>query len=216
MPGQLFEHGFVGAVAVPYKRTEVVGALELARQAEVRVEKRYYSRARRPYVAHDAYNAVAVYHTKLGLDAVVAALVDGDVVVGVGNAVVNHVGDNKLEVWHARVYGHGVLVSLLCHQVDALLQAHNLGLKFGIAAVEVVVDVVEVEIRGHIVGTLVGCRCKASGRGQVEVLAVGVVTKKQHAAYHHQEGEDKPLAVTDKKGDKFVHVPAPSLLPNQE
>ena len=108
-----------------------------------------------------------------------------------------------------------VLVALLCHQVDStLLQPCNLGLWVGIAAVR---------------SSLISCRLKYdvtllallyavdAGAAEVEYMCWRWdVTKQQHAAYHHQEGEDKPISVTDEKGKKLVHVPDSFQLSDEE
>ena len=40
------------------------------------------------------------------------------------------------------------------------------------------------------------------------MLAIGVVLKQQHAAYHHVKREDKPLAVPYKKAYELAHNPS--------
>ena len=99
----LLERGVVGVGAVPHQTAEIVGVLHLARQTHVGVEKRQHARGMVADVAHDANHSVLVNDAHLGGDAVEAALVDGDEILRVGDAVVDHVGK--------------VIFVVLCHGV---------------------------------------------------------------------------------------------------
>lgn len=165
----------------------------------MRVEKRYHTSTALPHITHNANHTVLVYHAEFGAYAVASAFVDSEIVERARNRVVYHVRHNKIEVTHIVFEHKRIHISGLLHKVELLLHLHNLSLQLGIASVEVFVDVVQAEIGGHIVCPLVNGRSHAAGRCDIHVLPVWVILKKQHAAYHHQKGEDKPLAVLYKK-----------------
>ena len=171
----------------------------------MRIEQRYHAGAVGTGSAHDTYHTVAVYHTELRLHAIGRAFVDGEIVERMRYAVVDHMRHYEIEVTHPAVERESIGEVGLLHRIDILLQTHYLGLKLGIAAVEVVVNLAQVEIRCHIVGSFVDGSRHPAGTCHEHVLAVGIAVEKKHAADHHKECEDQPLAVTEYEAEKFVH-----------
>ena len=104
-----------------------------------------------------------------------------------------------------KLNAHGVGESLFGENLNALLKSGDLLLKDGVAAVEIVVDVVEVEVGRDVVSAFVDSRRHASRRREVDMPAVRVVVEQQHAAYRREKGEDKPFAVPDEECKELAH-----------
>ena len=81
-------------------------------------------------------------------------------------------GHDIAEWRHAAVRNEGVGVIHLAIFGEGLSQAPYLGLQLGIAAVEVVVYVAQVEVRGNVSGCFVNTRCHRAGGGEVEMVVV--------------------------------------------
>ena len=98
MAGQFFEQSISGIDTIPYKRAKRIVVFKFAGEPEMRIEQRYDARVMfTDYIYHSNYT-ILVDNTHFRSDTVIAATVDRDIIVGMNNRIVNHMGRNKFIV----------------------------------------------------------------------------------------------------------------------
>ena len=152
---------------------------------------------------NDAHHAVLVNDSHLGQHTVDVAAVNGDEVVGLGDAVADDVRHDKVILAQCRLAQRIRSRKLMSCQL--FTQLNHFHLQQGIALLEALVDVVQVEIGSDAVKSLIDRSAHAVGRCQINALLVGVVLKQQHEAQNHIDSENEPRTVFDKKIEQIVH-----------
>ena len=164
---------------------------------------------------HDAHHAVLVDDAHLGGDAVGAALVDGDIVIGAHHRVVDDVAGDEVEAVGLGHDGGGVGVTL-AHGAQLFAQGEHFLLEGDVAAVEVLVVVSEVEVGGDIRGHAVYGALHPPGAGQIDMLLIGVEGEQQYAGEHQEDGKDEPFAVAYEELQNFAHFALIELIDSVE
>ena len=116
---------------------------------------------------------------------------DGDVVVGLGNAVADDVCHHKAVGAQSRLNARRV-GNLHAVVVDLVAQVNNLHFEQRVARLQVLVDVLEVEVRRNGAYAVVNGRADGVCRCQIDALLIGVCLKQQHTADDHIEDENEP------------------------
>ena len=109
--------------------------------------------------------------------------------MGARYAVAYHVGDYEVERLHHRVVGERVGIYFLVHGPELVAQSDYLELKVGGASLQVLVYVVEMEIRCDIGRDTIYSRGDTSCRGHPHVVLIRVCIKQQYARYHYVKRE---------------------------
>ena len=149
---QLFEHCMARVPAFPDERTELLAAFDFGRQAQVGVEQRDDACRVRTYDVDYTYHAVLVHDTHLRAYAVERPFFDGDVVVGTCYGIVDYVRYDEVVTGERGVDCHRVGIFAFAEPCQLVAQLQHLLFEFGIATLEVFVDVTESEIGCHRTG----------------------------------------------------------------
>ena len=157
----------------------------------------------RPHDIDDAHDAILVDNAHLGSDTVHVPTIDGDVVVGLGNAVADDLSHHKGVLLQGRLVKRVGREQLqLAHLVAQLNQFH---LQCGVAFLQALVDVTQVEIGRDTVERLIDGGAHRVGRRQIDALLVGIILKQQHEAQYHIDSENEPRTVFDEEVEQIIH-----------
>lgn len=143
----------------------------------------------------DADYAVLIYHSHLRLDAVELAFVDGQIVIGAVDAVVDDRSYPEVILAQRLDGGHRVGVIFLVEELQLFAERYRFGLETSVSELKLLVDFPEVEIRRDVVSRVVDRRRHFPGRAHEHMVVVGVFVEEEDATDNHVESEHNPRAV---------------------
>ena len=135
----------------------------------------------------------------------VCATVDGNIVVGLSNAVADDSSHHEVEVLHDRQLIESTVAHEHLQVLDTVAQGNHLHFEQRVALLQVFVDVVEMKITGHRAHRFIYGGRGGIGRGEIDALLIGIVAQQEHKAQDHIDYEHEPSAVLDKEIEQIVH-----------
>ncbi len=98
------------------------------------------------------HDTILIHDPHLRLYAIEPPLVEGDIIVGVVDGIVDHMSDDKLIAGESRIGSHRVGIDGFAISVDYRIEAIDFELEIRIPALEVLVDILEREIGVYTIG----------------------------------------------------------------
>ncbi len=146
MARKFLEHCTARILTFPHERAELFAPLDLGGESQVGIKQRDDARRVRTDYVDYAHHAVLIHNSHLGAYAVKRTLLDGDIVVGARDGVVNDVCHDEVVARQRGVYLHRVGVFAVTEAGQLVAQLEYLLFQLGIAPLEVFVDVAQTEI----------------------------------------------------------------------
>ena len=146
MARYFFKERYAVVIAVPHESSEGIALFDFARDSEVVVKDGNDSCRVRPNNIDFSNDSVLIDNSHVGLDAVEGTFLDGYVVVGTMNGIVDHVRENEVVALKSGIYRMGLSLLHILEFEELLFERQHFQLKRAVAALQILVYISQTEI----------------------------------------------------------------------